>query len=78
MCDADDHADLITGELGYTGTRRGNNFMGPTLWPADLRKFAISNNDVFPSDVTQLPEGSHLDMIHQMPYAMGVAWVCNF
>jgi hypothetical protein len=57
------------------GARRaGNNFMGPTLWSADLTKFAIENNQVFPGNAHSTPEGSHLDMLHEHPFSMGVAW----
>jgi outer membrane protein assembly factor BamB len=38
--------------------------MGPTLWDADLDVFAIFEGG----------EGSHLDMLHQSPLCMGIAW----
>lgn len=55
-----------------------NNFMGPTLWPSDLDVFAHSN----PEAVEFLTEqfgfytdlGSHLDMLHEDPLCMGIAW----
>lgn len=59
------------------GKRTGNDFMGPTLWSADLTEFAVRNNRMpedFPANVLEKPEGSHLDMIHQQPFAMGAAW----
>ena len=54
--------------------RTGNNFMGPTLWSADLEKFAIQNNHEFAGNAHEVPEGSHIDMIHEQPFAMGIAW----
>ncbi|HWB74863.1 MAG TPA: hypothetical protein VG755_07900, partial [Nannocystaceae bacterium] len=45
-----------------------DDFMGPTLWSADLDIFAMvhqGNDD---------GEGSHLDMLHQSPLCMGIAW----
>lgn len=59
------------------GKRTANDFMGPTLWSADLEHFAVTNNRMpedFPANVLQKPEGSHLDMIHQQPFGMGAAW----
>jgi hypothetical protein len=52
----------------YNGLAPPNDFMGPTLWPADLDVFAVVNQD---------PRGplggSHLDMLHQSPLCMGIA-----
>lgn len=59
------------------GKRTSNDFMGPTLWAADLEHFAVTNNRMpedFPANVLLNPEGSHLDMIHQQPFSMGAAW----
>lgn len=62
----------------YDGTSRYNDFMGPTLWPSDLDIFAQSNPEAvgaltqqfgFPTDL-----GSHLDMLHESPWCMGIAW----
>lgn len=36
-------------------------FMGPTLWPTDLESFDAGH-------------GSHLDMLHNSPNAVGIAW----
>lgn len=49
--------------------RRGSNYTGPSLWPSDLDIYAKVGNPVTPS-----VNGSHLDMIHQSPYGMGI---CN-
>lgn len=47
-----------------------STFMGPALWSADPNIFAT----VFQNNwVSGLPLGSHLDMLHQSPYAMGIA-----
>jgi hypothetical protein len=42
-----------------------NDFMGPTLWSSDLSVFAQY-------DPTGL--GSHLDMLHNSPLCVGIAW----
>ncbi|MDP2317198.1 MAG: hypothetical protein Q8P41_30205 [Pseudomonadota bacterium] len=49
----------------YDDAASPNDFMGPVLWSADLEVFAEQN-----------PEGlgSHLDMLHQSPYCVGIAW----
>jgi hypothetical protein len=44
----------------------GGNFMGPTLFSSDLRIFGQ------PQPFGKL--GSHLDMLHESPLAMGIAW----
>ncbi len=47
-----------------------STFMGPGLWLNDLNVFA----EVFQNNwVSGLPLGSHIDMLHQSPYAMGIA-----
>lgn len=52
-------------------TSSGNStFMGPGLWSGDRALFAT----VFQNNwVSGLPLGSHLDMLHQSPFAMGIA-----
>ncbi|MDD9947337.1 MAG: hypothetical protein OXU20_40235 [Myxococcales bacterium] len=53
-------------------------FMGPTLWPSDLRIFAISKPDREPPfngrDTGLEGPGSHLDMLHRTPACTGIAW----
>ncbi|HKR05287.1 MAG TPA: T9SS type A sorting domain-containing protein [Bacteroidia bacterium] len=45
-------------------------FMGPALWTSDTSIFAR----VFQNNwVNGFPLGSHLDMLHQSPFAMGIA-----
>lgn len=51
----------------------GDYFMGPTLWTSDFNIFARSNPDA----VAYLGGddlGSHLDMLHESPHCMGIAW----
>ena len=52
-------------ENTYNDTERENEFMGPVLWATDLDIFAEEN-----------PEGlgSHLDMQHESPLCVGIAW----
>lgn len=52
-------------ENTYNDTTRANEFMGPVLWSTDLAIFAEMN-----------PEGlgSHLDMQHESPDCVGLAW----
>lgn len=52
-------------ENTYNDDFRGDMFMGPVLWSANLDVFAEQN-----------PEGlgSHLDMNHESPNCVGIAW----
>ncbi|MBM4389622.1 MAG: hypothetical protein FJ090_00760 [Deltaproteobacteria bacterium] len=52
----------------YNGRRRPDNFMGPVLWSAQIDIFAEEN----PNGL-----GSHLDMLHQSPNCVGLAWERN-
>lgn len=45
--------------------RRGNGYMGPVLWSTDLNIFGEEN---------PIGLGSHLDMSHESPYCVGIAW----
>lgn len=47
-----------------------STFMGPALWSSDTSIFARSNQNNW---INGQPLGSHLDMIHQSPFGMGVA-----
>lgn len=49
----------------YNDTAAPNNFMGPALWTTDLEVFAVEN---------PIGLGSHLDMQHQSPLCVGMAW----
>lgn len=52
----------------YNDQTGPDNFMGPTLWSADLE---IYGQEGLPG---QGDLGSHLDMLHQSPNCMGIAW----
>jgi sugar lactone lactonase YvrE len=62
----------------YNDQAPPNDFMGPALWSSDLEVFATSN----PEAVDYLTDlygvhsdlGSHLDMLHESPNCMGIAW----
>ena len=57
-------------EIKNTVQDTNSLFMGPALWSGDLSVFAnIHQSNWDPSR----PLGSHLDMLHQSPYAMGIA-----
>ena len=62
----------------YNGTARPNEFMGPTLWPAALDVFGTSNPEAveYLTELFGMPVdlGSHLDMLHESPLCMGIAW----
>ena len=62
----------------YNDRARPNDFMGPTLWSADHAIFGESNPDAveYLSDLwdTYVDLGSHLDMLHESPNCMGIAW----
>lgn len=65
----DDWEFATTNEIQNTATPT-STFMGPALWSSDTSIFAR----VFQSNwVVGKPLGSHLDMLHQSPFAMGIA-----
>lgn len=49
----------------YNDSTRPNDFMGPVLWTTNLDIFA---------NVNPIGLGSHLDMLHESPNCVGVAW----
>lgn len=49
----------------YNDTTRPNNFMGPVLWSTNLEIFGA---------VDPIGLGSHLDMLHESPNCVGIAW----
>ena len=58
-----------TGEIKNTASA-SSTFMGPSLWSGDTNITA----KVFQNNwVNGYPLGSHLDMLHQSPFAMGIA-----
>ncbi|MCA9571481.1 MAG: hypothetical protein KC656_26770, partial [Myxococcales bacterium] len=62
----------------YNGQAPPNDFSGPTLWSSDPEIFGISNPEAvaFLTDQFGMPTdlGSHLDMLHESPLCMGIAW----
>ncbi len=62
----------------YNGQGSPNDFMGPTLWSSDLNFFGESNPEAveYLSDLFgyEVDLGSHLDMQHESPNCVGIAW----
>jgi len=56
----------------YNGQGEANDFMGPSLWPSDLNVYGRTNPDAVAFLGFDL--GSHLDMQHESPLCMGIAW----
>jgi hypothetical protein len=56
----------------YNGQAPANNFMGPSLWSSDMDVYGLTNQAAF--DAQGFDLGSHLDMLHQSPFTMGMAW----
>ena len=52
----------------FNGQGNPNNFMGPALWPSSLSHFAVENQNNGNGLL-----GSHIDMLHESPYGMGIA-----
>jgi hypothetical protein len=52
-------------ENTYNDKQQGDGFMGPVLWATDLDIFAAQN---------PFGLGSHLDMQHESPLCVGLAW----
>ena len=51
-------------DANHTTNSATDHFTGPALWSSDPLIYAMPSGG----------NGSHLDMLHQCPYAMGVAW----
>ncbi len=49
----------------YNDQAAGNGYMGPVLWTTDLNIFGVEN---------PIGLGSHLDMSHESPFCVGIAW----
>ena len=56
----------------YNDQSPPNDFMGPALWSSDLEIFGHSNPEAIEDLGFDL--GSHLDMLHDTPLCMGIAW----
>ncbi len=70
MAFGDDNNWGSVGEVLNTNGSSTSTFMGPSLWSGDLNIFA----SVFQSNwASGTPLGSHLDMLHQSPFGMGIA-----
>ena len=63
-----DNGNWATAQGILDANRSGGSFTGPTLWSADLDIYAQVGDPP-----NQQVNGSHLDMIHQSPYGMGIA-----
>ena len=57
----------------YNNQAPANNFMGPSLWPADLDTYSYANPEAV--DFVGYDLGSHLDMLHESPLCMGIEWM---
>ena len=63
-----DNGTFATSQSGWPGSGDANYmFMGPTLWSADTAIFASKYQE------SNEYLASHLDMLHQSPYGMGIA-----
>jgi hypothetical protein len=62
----------------YNGQGEPNTFMGPTLWSSDREVFGYSNPEAIEFFLDEygyhMDLGSHLDMLHESPNCMGIAW----
>ena len=64
-----DNDNFTTAQDILTTNGPGTFFMGPALWTSDTAIFARENQDISGALL-----GSHIDMLHQSPYGMGVAY----
>lgn len=60
------------GTNSYNREGEGNGFTGPTLWTSDRSIFGLPNPEAV--DFLGFDLGSHLDMLHESPECMGIAW----
>ncbi len=65
--DDDSFASCQESRNTYDGSQPPDDFMGPVLWPGGSDVFAQANQGAFSL-------GSHIDMLHQSPNCMGIAW----
>lgn len=56
----------------YNNRVAPNDFMGPALWSSDMDVYGKSNPEAV--DFLGFDLGSHLDMLHESPNCMGIAW----
>ena len=57
----------------YNDQATANDFMGPSLWPADLETYSYANPEAV--EFVGYDLGSHLDMLHESPLCMGIEWL---
>jgi DNA-binding beta-propeller fold protein YncE len=60
------------GRNTYNDAQAPNDFTGPSLWSSDREEFGLTNPAAV--DVLGFDLGSHLDMLHESPQCMGIAW----
>lgn len=66
-----DHDYFVTAQEIKNTASPSSTFMGPALWSSDTSIFArMHQNDWLPGELL----GSHIDMLHQSPFGMGVAF----
>lgn len=63
-----DNGNFGTSQGILDANQSGGQFTGPSLWSADLDIYAQVGNPP-----TSQVNGSHLDMLHQSPFGMGIA-----
>lgn len=63
-----ENGNWATAQGRLDANHNGSTFTGPSLWSSDLNIYGILGNP--PSSTMN---GSHLDMVHQSPYGMGIA-----
>ncbi len=59
-----DNTNFATTTGVYDANHGTGHFTGPALWSSDMSIYAEPSGG----------NGSHLDMIHQSPFSMGIAW----
>ncbi len=57
-------------DIRNTAGNTTSTFMGPALWDSDTALFARINQNNW---IENEPLGSHLDMLHESPFTMGIA-----
>lgn len=66
-----DNGNFATTQEVQNTNPNSPTFMGPALWSSDTSIFARMHQSNWDPN---LPLGSHIDMLHQSPYSMGVAY----
>jgi len=63
-----DNGNFATSTSVFSANHNDYPYTGPTLWSSDPLIYAIVGNPP-----TQSTNGSHLDMLHESPYSLGIA-----